>query len=149
MKILVQLMERLRRLRKKRSISDRKPVVVVEWLLNDTQKMKKKKRNESDEIWSVLQFSRWTIPTDSQVQKEGRKEAQHSKGRVLVAYWLTRLLVESDSLTPWTVARQAPPSMGILQAGILEWVACPSPRGSSQPWKRNMRKPFWAGGEWA
>jgi len=48
--------------------------------------MKKKKRNESDEIWSVLQFSRWTIPTDSQVQKEGRKEAQHSKGKVLVAY---------------------------------------------------------------
>ena len=27
--------------------------------------------------------------------------------------------------TPWTVARQAPPSMGILQARILEWVAMP------------------------
>ena len=25
--------------------------------------------------------------------------------------------------TPWTVARQAPLSMGILQARILEWVA--------------------------
>ena len=29
--------------------------------------------------------------------------------------------------TPWTVAHQAPLSMGILQAGILEWVACPPP----------------------
>ena len=33
--------------------------------------------------------------------------------------------------TPWTVARQAPLSMGILQARILEWVTMPSSRGSS------------------
>ena len=38
--------------------------------------------------------------------------------------------------TPWTVARQAPLSMGILQARILEWVAMPSSRGSS--WPRNQ-----------
>ena len=36
-------------------------------------------------------------------------------------------------MTPWTVAHQAPLSMGILQARILEWVAMPSSRGSSQP----------------
>ena len=35
--------------------------------------------------------------------------------------------------TPWTVARQASLSMGILQAIILEWVAMSSSRGSSQP----------------
>ena len=35
--------------------------------------------------------------------------------------------------TPWTVACQAPPSMGNLQARILEWVAMPSSRASSQP----------------
>ena len=35
--------------------------------------------------------------------------------------------------TPWTVAHQAPLSMGILQARILEWVAMPSCRASSQP----------------
>ena len=35
--------------------------------------------------------------------------------------------------TPRTVARQAPLSMGIIQARILEWVAMPSFRGSSQP----------------
>ena len=39
----------------------------------------------------------------------------------------------SDSATPWTVAHQVPLSMGILQARILEWVAMPSSRGSSQP----------------
>ena len=37
------------------------------------------------------------------------------------------------SATTWTVAHQAPLSMGILQARILEWVAMPSSRGSSQP----------------
>ena len=34
-------------------------------------------------------------------------------------------------VTPWTVARQAPLSMRILQARILEWVGMPSSRGSS------------------
>ena len=36
-------------------------------------------------------------------------------------------------VTPWTVAHQAPLSTEILQARILEWVAIPSSRGSSQP----------------
>ena len=36
-------------------------------------------------------------------------------------------------VTPWTVALQAPLSMGILQARILEQVAMPSSKGSSQP----------------
>ena len=33
--------------------------------------------------------------------------------------------VVSNSATLWTIARQAPPSLGILQARILEWVAYP------------------------
>ena len=36
-------------------------------------------------------------------------------------------------VTPWTAASHAPMYMGILQARILEWVAMPSFRGSSQP----------------
>ena len=36
--------------------------------------------------------------------------------------------VMSDSATPWTVAHQAPLSMGILQTRILEWVPMPSSR---------------------
>ena len=39
---------------------------------------------------------------------------------------------------PWTVARQAPLSMGVLQARILEWVAMPSSRGSSQSRDRTL-----------
>ena len=35
--------------------------------------------------------------------------------------------------TPWTVALQAPLSMQILQARILEWVAISFSRGSSRP----------------
>ena len=35
--------------------------------------------------------------------------------------------------TPWTVAHQAFLSMGILQAGILEWLASPFSNGFSQP----------------
>ena len=40
-------------------------------------------------------------------------------------------------VTSGTVAHQAPLSMGILQA-ILEWVAMPSSRGSSQPRDRTQ-----------
>ena len=36
-----------------------------------------------------------------------------------------------DSVTLWTVSRQAPLSMGIFQARILEWVAICSSRRSS------------------
>ena len=37
----------------------------------------------------------------------------------------------SDSVTPWTIAGQAALSMGILQEGVLEWVAMPSSGGPS------------------
>ena len=40
--------------------------------------------------------------------------------------------------TPWTVARQAPLSLGILQATIIEWVAVPSSKCSSQPRDRTL-----------
>ena len=40
--------------------------------------------------------------------------------------------------TPWTVARQAPLSIGILQARTLEWIAMPSFRGSSHPRDRGQ-----------
>ena len=36
-------------------------------------------------------------------------------------------------VTSWTIARQAPLSIGILQARILEWVAISSSRRSSRP----------------
>ena len=39
----------------------------------------------------------------------------------------------SDSVTPWTATHQAPLSIGILLSRILDWVAVPSSRGSSQP----------------
>ena len=40
--------------------------------------------------------------------------------------------------TPWTIACQAPLSMGILQARTLEWVVMPFFRGSSQPRDRTQ-----------
>ena len=42
-------------------------------------------------------------------------------------------IVSDLFVTPWTIARQATVFLGILQARILEWVAMPSSRGSSQP----------------
>ena len=42
-----------------------------------------------------------------------------------VCYALLSFSVVSDSATPWTVARQTPLSMEILQERILEWVVTP------------------------
>ena len=39
----------------------------------------------------------------------------------------------SDSVTPWTVALQAPLSMGFFQARTLEWVVISFSRGYSRP----------------
>ena len=44
----------------------------------------------------------------------------------------------SDSVTLWTLACQASLSMGILQARILDWVAMPFSRWSSQPRDRTQ-----------
>ena len=51
-------------------------------------------------------------------------------------------------VTLWTVACQAPLSMGILQARILDWVAVSSSRGSSWPKDRtlSLMSPALAGG---
>ena len=40
--------------------------------------------------------------------------------------------------TPWTVAYQAPPSMGFFWARVLEWVVISFSRGSSQPRDRTQ-----------
>ena len=54
------------------------------------------------------------------------------------AHMCVRLVTQSCWLfgTPWTVAAQAPLSMGILQARILEWVAMSFSRDSSWPRKQ-------------
>ena len=59
---------------------------------------------------------------------------QHASGIGNTLYML-RLVAQSCRAlcNSWTVAHQAPLSMGILQAGILEWIAMPFFRGSSQP----------------
>ena len=54
----------------------------------------------------------------------------HNACAVLISQLLSRVQLFA---TPWTVSHQAPLSMRILQARILEWVAMPSSRGSSQP----------------
>ena len=41
-------------------------------------------------------------------------------------------------MTPWTAVHQTLLSLGILQAKILDWVAIPSSRGSSQPRYQNQ-----------
>ena len=51
-------------------------------------------------------------------------------------------------VTPWTVARQAPLSVGMLQARIQEWVAMSFSRGSSRPrdWTHASCVSYIAGG---
>ena len=65
-----------------------------------------------------------------QIQGEGAGEA--AAGWAEGAKWVLVTQVQLFATT-WTVAHQAPLSMGILQAGILEWVAMPFSRGSSWP----------------
>ena len=80
----------------------------------------------------------WVLVPASGKRERGRggppppqvKALPKSSSRSLCAYVLGHSVI-SDSATPCTVAHQAPLSMGIPQARILEWVAMPSSRGSS------------------
>ena len=55
------------------------------------------------------------------------------KCRSLKSVWLV--------VTPWSVGRQSPLSIGILQTRTLEWTAIPFSRGSSQPRDRTPSIP--------
>ena len=45
----------------------------------------------------------------------------------------SRSVMSYSFASPWTIAHQAPLSMGILQAGIVEWVVIPSPGDLPDP----------------
>ena len=74
------------------------------------------------------------------MEREAWRAAIHgvAESRTRLSDWTE--LNWTESLSPvrlfassWTVARQAPLCMRILQPRIWEWVAMPSSRGSSQP----------------
>ena len=67
--------------------------------------------------------------------KEGQPHSLHWAIVIIKKYVLFLVIQLCLPLCrpPWTVAHQAPLSMGNLQARILEWVVMPSSRGSSQP----------------
>ena len=83
-------------------------------------------------------LSRWHHPTISASVAPFSSCPQHQGLCSINLYFsacaVLCLLVKSILLftTPWTVARQAPLSMGIFQARILEQVAISFSRGSSQ-----------------
>ena len=84
----------------------------------------------SGEYWSGLPF-----PSPGDLPYSGIKSPALQVDSFLLSHLCC---AESLSLvrlfaTPWTAGDQAPQSMGILQARILEWVAMPSSRGSSKP----------------
>ena len=63
----------------------------------------------------------------------------HNLKPVILVLWidlccavLSRSVLSNSLQPPWTEACQAPLSMGILQARILEWIAMPFSRGSCQ-----------------
>ena len=69
------------------------------------------------------------------------RRVRHDWARIYIEYICCAMLscsVMSDCATPRTAAHQAPLSLGILQASILEWVAMPSSRGSSWPRDRTQ-----------
>ena len=64
----------------------------------------------------------------------GNPQPSPGKWKSLSLVWLF--------VTPWIITHQPPLSLGILQARILEWVAIPSSRGSSQPRHRTESPVF-------
>ena len=66
------------------------------------------------------------------MQETNDKDTGQKNGKEICCV-LSRSVMSNSLWSPWATTHQAPLSMGILQARILEWVAMPSSRGSSQP----------------
>ena len=76
----------------------------------------------------------WNSNQDPQVLRSTVKNSSHCIGKVkLKSLSCVRLFA-----TPWTVAYQAPLSMGFFQAIVLEWIAISFSRGSSWPRDRTQ-----------
>ena len=78
-----------------------------------------------EKTWETF---KWLLQIGSLIQHYGRKRGSKG-GRAQVTMLCCASLSRMGLFeTPWTAARQAPLSMGILQSRILEWVAeIPSP----------------------
>ena len=74
-------------------------------------------------------FMRKWITLLNTSKKKNKHAVQHRKSPL--CYAVLSCSVMSNSL--WPMAPQAPLSMGVFQARILEWAAMPSSRGCSQP----------------
>ena len=89
-------------------------------------------------VWTTVQFSLLASQIVSEVLKTRANqtivfEADKNSfvlGKAAIEYWC---VFGRQFVTPWTAAPQALLPLGILQVRILEWVAMPSARGSSQP----------------
>ena len=99
----------------------------------------------------------WTF--DPGLQRRGKAWKHQFRGHLLVFKACVCVLSHFSHIrlfaTPWTVARLAPLSMGILQARMLEWVATPSSGDLPNPGIKPMSPalqvdslPFEPRGEW-
>ena len=104
----------------------------------------------SDPLWPHGLYSPWNSPGEntrwvnfpfSRGSSQPRDQSSHiefnsnpgSYHQCMGTHVLSHLGYVRLFAILWTIAHQAPLSMGILQARILDWVAMPSSRGSSWP----------------
>ena len=73
---------------------------------------------------SPTQWTSLSKPQETVESREAWRPAVHAGAHSLIM---------PDSVTPWTVAHQAPSIHGIVQVTVLEWAAISFSRGSSQP----------------
>ena len=92
---------------------------ILEWVAYSFSRGSSQPRNQTGAFYMASRFfSSWAT----------REAHLYNWERLCCVLSLVQLFA-----TPWTVAPQAPLSMGIFRARTLEWVAMPSSRESSQP----------------
>ena len=85
----------------------------------------------TEQVWCSCSFRR--LPVCKPRCALGNVEGWDGTAVRIWATMLSCSVMSQLFARPWTVACQAPLSIGVLQARILEWPAMPSSRGSSQP----------------
>ena len=123
--------------------SHKKIVPVLKTQSQTFQRSPVQQLHKTNDSFSPVCPSSWTLLTSTTAQSVSTTAQAAQKSWIsdilcrcrcsISEYVLSRFNHVWLFVTLWTVACQAPLSMRILQAKILEWVAMPSSRRSSQP----------------
>ena len=102
-------------------------------MLFSTVSLQRRQLNRSETLLTGKLKSKYDVVTGNKLSEVSQTLSELKEGVISIHMLFSCSVVSDSFVTPWTVARQAPLSVGFFMARIPEWVAISFSRGSPQP----------------